>query len=213
MTDFLLTILFVMALCLSVFIPKYRKYRDHTGLYNLVSWCVTKDSSLYRCNLPLISYVFNVQKELEIPPQYRLSLGQDKTVTEELLGLFQNELINAYFDGSLKHIKSKYVIPGNHYFMFALNSFLYDHQCDSCINGHDMHKKTLEYNQYGSWGAPLFDACYELSDFGIVYHKLYYITYLFCKNSKVLNSKGEAYLYSERIKKILDTGRIDISRI
>lgn len=213
MVDFLLVLLFAMILCLSVFFPKYRQHREHTTLYNLVSWCVTKDSSFYRCNLPLYSYVFNAQNDLDIPSQYRLSVSQDKTTVEELLTFFQNELTKNYFEGSLKCVKSKYVIPGDHFFMFALNSFLREHQCDSCFNGHDMHKKTLSYSSHGSWGAPLFDASYELSDFAVIYHKLYYISYLFCKNSKVLNTKGDAYRNSESIKKILDTRQIDISRI
>lgn len=213
MIAFLLVILFVMVTCLSVFIPKYRQHRDHTVLYNLVSWCVTKDSSIFRCNLPLSSYVFNAQNDLEVPSQYRLSVSQEQAAVEELLASFQNELMKDYFEGSLRCVKSKYVIPGNHYFMFALNSFLSEHQYDPCFNGHDMHKSTLSFNGHGSWGAPLFDASYELSDFAVVYHKLYYITYLFCKNSKVINSKGDAYCYSDSIKKILDTRQIDISRM
>ena len=213
MIDFLVSIIFFLILILLFFIPKYRQHRDQTSLYNLVSWCVTKDSSLYRCNLPLYSYIFNAQIDLDVPLQYRLSVSQDKAAVEELLTFFQNELSKNYFEGSLKCVKSKYVIPGSHYFMFALNSFLSKHQCDTYFNGYDMHKKTLSYNSHGSWGTPLFDASYELSDFAIVYHKLYYITYLFCKNSKVFNSKGDAYCNPDSIKQILDTRQIEIYRI
>ena len=133
-------------------------------------------------------------------------------MVKDILSEFQKELIQDYFSNKLKIVKSKYDIPGEHYFMFALTSFLEDHQCDYDFQGNPMHKDTLSYKRYGDWGGPCYDATYSLTDFALVYHKLYYVAYLFCKSSEIFNPKGVAFRNSESIRSILDAKQIQMSR-
>ena len=133
-------------------------------------------------------------------------------MVKDILAEFQKELIQDYFNNNLKIIKSKYAIPAEHYFMFALTSFLEDHQCDHDFHGNAMQKERLSYKRYGDWGGPCYDATYSLTDFALVYHRLYYVAYLFCRSSKILNPNGVAFQNSESIIRILDTKQIQISR-
>ena len=166
----------------------------------------------YSHSLPLYSYIANAQIKLNIPSEYKIGGTNEWDIVKNILTEFQKELIQDYFNSNLKIVKSKYVIPGEHYFMFALTSFLEDHQCDYDFQGNNMRKEQLSYKRYGDWGGPCYDATYSLTDFALVYHKLYYITYLFCKRSEIFNPKGVAFQNSESIKSILDTKQIQISR-
>lgn len=75
-----------------------------------------------------------------------------------------------------------------------------------------MHQKRLSYSEYGSWGGKLFDATFLISDFSVVFHKLMYTSYLYCKSSKSINPKNELYQYPESIRKVLDSRELSISR-
>lgn len=193
-----------------MFIKKFIEHRENTIIRYLVSWCVTEDSSIYRCSMHLYQYVFNAQSNLNIPQKYRLSYENDKDIVKEILGLFQAELSKLYFEGRTPYIKSLFDVPGEHYFMFALGYYLGEHHCDSCLCGHNMHNKTLSYKSYGTWGALRYNASYELSDFAIIYHKLYYIAYQFTVESKYYGKYCQSFVV-EGLQRILDTNTIEIS--
>ena len=109
-------------------------------------------------------------------------------------------------------MKSKYVISGEEYFMFSISNYLEEHQCDYQFSSHDMHKETISFKSYGSWGGPLYDAEYALTDFAIVYHKLYYISLLYCQSNDVINPKKKEYSVCAAVKEILDKKTIQMSR-
>jgi len=189
---------------------KLRQYRQKENLRQLVAWCVSKDRHI-RAELELWHYVSNAQLEF-VSEEYRISGESEWQYARQILQDYISNLTEAYFHDSLCVLKSKYVISGNDFFMDKLYSYLRNHQCDYTLCGHDMHKETLSFENHGMWGGMLFDATYALSDFGIVYHKLYYISCLYCKASPILNPKNEPYRMAEIIKDILDTRQIEMSR-
>lgn len=62
----------------------------------------------------------------------------------------------------------KYLMPDKTYFMYLLQGYCEEHQCDYKLLGYDMHKETISHKSYGSWGGPLYDATYSLTDFAIL---------------------------------------------
>lgn len=203
-------------LSVSIFIIIYAfvKLKEHSKereLYYLVAWCVTIDSCEHRCNLRLTDYIHKAQIQEDIPQKYRIT-GDEWDVVNEIVGQFQKVLVQNYFNGRLSAPKSKYVIPGEHYFMFKLALFLEKHQCDYEFLDHNMHKDTLDYRRYGDWGGPLYDATYSLTEFAITYHKLYYIACEFCRSSKIFNLNGDSFQSNDSIKEILDSKQISVSR-
>lgn len=213
MVDTVHPILYLLLTALVIALLKnLRKNSKERSLRDLVFWCVSEDSKIYRCGLSLRDYIKNAQIKEELPQKYRLSGDTEWNFAEDILREFQHDMTQKYVQGCIEEINSKYVIPGDHYFMFSLDRFLEKHQCDSKFYGHEMHKETVSYKHYGDWGAQLFDATYSLTEFSVVYHKMYYLSHIFCKNSKVINKNGGSYRFEDDIKRILDTKQIHISR-
>ena len=197
-------------------ITKWHDYSQERKLKELVSWCLIKEKPyellMHAHDLPLWAYISNAQINLQVSQKYRIEGDEEWGFVKEILEEYQKDLTRSYFKGHLRMIKSKYAIDGDVYFMLTLQSFLNDHQCEYKFLDHDMHAETVSYKRYGDWGGPCFDATYSLTDFAVTYHKLYYTTYLFCKNSKITNPSGESFQNERFIKDILDAQQIQLSR-
>ena len=213
----LIVILLISSLALMIWIAftKWRELYQERELRNLVAWNIIPYQEFAEVSghdFPLRSYISNAQIKFQLPQEYRISGDEEWSFADDIISEYQKDLTLAYFQRKLKKPKSKYIIDSDHYFMYALCSFLHDHQCEYKFLGHNMHGKRIEYKEYGSWGGTLFDATYSLSEFAVVYHKLYYITYLFCKASKFANPDGNFYKHEDSIKNILDSKQIQLSR-
>lgn len=185
---------------------KWHEYSQSKKMKDLVAWSLTGGDGI-----PLWAELSNAQINLHIPQEYCISGDQEWSLVKGILEEYKKHLTLSYFQGQLGLIKSKYVINGEAYFMFTLQDFLREHQCDYNFLGHNMHKETLEYKRYGDWGGPCYDATYSLTDFAIVFHKMYYIAYLFCKNNKAINPSEDAFQNEKIISEIIDTKQIQLS--
>lgn len=216
MNHILAYILAIFILSAFVAFGKWHEYSREKKLRDLVSWSVLGDYSptlgRYSYVRELLVTVLNAQYNDEIDKKYRIIEETEKQYVIQIIEEYQKDIMRSYFQGHMTLIKSKYEVRGKDYFMIALRDFLESHQCDEKFLGHDMRKERLEYKRYGDWGGPCYDATYSVSDFATVYHKLYYITYLYCKNSKIANPNGNRFNNDSFIKEILDTKQIQISR-
>jgi hypothetical protein len=129
----------------------------------------------------------------------------------EVISVFQKQLVQSFFRGAISYKKSIYSIPREDFFIFRLFCFLAEHQSDSRIFGHDMHKRQISYESHGMWGRPLYDAVYEFSDFGRTVQKLYYITYLSCKESIIYKDEIAGWLTPEYFTDDLDANQVRLS--
>ena len=103
--------------------------------------------------------VFNAQFDNDIEEQYRLSYEKDYEIVVKIVKDFQLDFMRSFFHGRRLVVKSKYSIYPNVYFILALYIFLCDHQYD-----------------------------YSETDKKLVYRKVNYITYMYCKNNKALQN-------------------------
>lgn len=178
----LCSILIFTVICMA---DQLRKCHREKTLKKFVSWAVVYNSYLvYSHDMPLWMYIHNAQIKLCIHKEYRISSDEEWRLAKEILQEFQTDLMQTYFKGNLRLPKSKYEITGEHFFMYRLEHFLESHLRDSEFLGYDMRT-------YGG------DSSYFLTDFSVVYYKLYYVIYLFCKNCKPLNESG--MLYNDRV--------------
>lgn len=129
-----------------------------------------------------------------------------------IIANFQKVIVQKYFHNSLNLPKSKY-IDGEIYFMYLLQGYLEENQCNHSFLGYDMHKETISRENYGSWGGQLYDATYALTDFALIYHKLFYIAYMSCKESKAFNSIGNCFNNEAALEEIIDSRRISVSHM
>lgn len=190
-------------------IRKAMELSEQKHLNELVAWCVTDNSNEYRNNLSLLDYIKNAQIKYCTTPELRIVADEWDTV-KLLIENFQNDTIQNYFCKHLKMPPKK--IDGESYFMCLLQEYLEKHQCDSYFLENKMHMETVSRKDYGSWGGQLYDATYSITDFALVFHKLYYISYMFCKNSTKLNPNMEHFTCEKSIEEVIASKTISISK-
>lgn len=199
-----------------------KEYRNEKKLHKFVAWIVSEDDKKYRCSLSLLHYVHNIQIKMKIHSDRCITGEKERSYAKIILLGFSSYIVDLFFCDKLECEKfnklRKYSrIDGYdieiHFFMFQLYKYLHDHQCDSCFLGNDMHKKTIKYENKGMWGAPLFDATYELSDFGLVFHKMLYIAYKFCSQSSVFSEEVTKFVSEESFINVIDSKLIDICKL
>lgn len=205
MEDLTLFLTVFLSIVIFFMILKLIDYSKAADKYNAVKWIVT-DS-----DVPL--FIKRTAKELNIPENYRINTNEEEKLFKEILSQYKEYILQCYFHNNLPLPNKKHIPDGQTYYMYSLCCFLHEHQCDSVFCGYNMHTKTLEYKNFGSWGKPLYDAKYSTSDFAVVFHKVYYLSYLYCKNDNFLNPNGDLYFDEKSIETIIDSGTISISSL
>ena len=213
MTEYIVISVVLVCILVYVIIKKGTDNAREKKLKEVVAWCATDNSNIFRCNLHLWEYISNAQIELNLLPEYRISTDEEWILAKDIIKGFQKDVTQKYFSNQLSIPTSKYVISEETYFMYLLQTYLKQHQCDYDFLGYDMHKETISHKSYGSWGGPLYDATYALTDFAVVLHKLYYISYMHCKNSSPLNPNGEYWSNEHSIEDIIDSRQLSVSRM
>lgn len=185
-----LAMLFIVFVVVAIIaFKKWHEASQERNLRDLVEWSTSSDNHI-RCNLSLSAYVYNAQIKLFLPQEYRIAGDEERKTANELLEEYRKDLMQAYFAGKLNIPKSKYVVQGQDYFMFALYAFLSDHQCDYEFLGHNMRKAT---------------------DFAVVFHKMHYITYMYCRKNETLKDLVPEW-NEKNLKEILETKQIQLQR-
>ena len=194
-------VLTILIIALIFMISKLREYYSEKKLRELVSWSIIGD---YRFAIANAQYKYGIKKE------YCITEETEKEYMWEIIAEFQKEMARSYFKGELKTVKSKYAIWGEHYFMYSLQYFLGKHQCDYEFLGHYMHEERISYKEYSGDG---YESTYTLTDFAVVYHKMYYISHVFCRNCKPIIESNMVLPFdnAKNIEKILNTKQIEIS--
>ncbi len=206
MAELITSLILLLVVVFCFLFSKLREFYRVKSLRDLVAWSVTGGDGI-----PLWAEISNAQIKLKLPKEYCVTGDDEWEYVREILAEYRKDLMLSYFKGHLIVIKSKYVISGECYFMASLYAFLCDHQCDYDFLGYKMHKKQISYKSYGESFSAGFDATYALSDFAIVFHKMHYITYMYCKGDERLKGFVPAW-NEENLKEILDTRQIQISR-
>ena len=199
--------------------------KDH--LFDKVAWCVINNSKV-RSNLGLLDWLRNIQyyskrKEANyfFPNGDKLFLIEEKywlheeefDYAKQILQEYQKDLVQKYFSIQLGENRFIKKLTEAEYFVFTLKDFLEHCECEITFKGNQMYN-TKEYKDLGSWGMPLFKATYELTDFAVVYHKMYLIAQTYCLTLRKdpLDTDTLSYQSVEATKKVLDTKEIEFSR-
>lgn len=219
--------IFILIFCILVY-KIYQFSLDRT-LHRHISWCVTDDSNIYRCNMSLLMWLCNIphyskkktrdycfpnaDKLFLIEEKYWLNGDEEMDVAKEILRAYQKEWCQKYLSGRLSASRMICKLTDEEYFLLSLKDFLEKHECETTFCGNKMYN-IKEYKSCGSWGVPLFDATYELTDYAVVYQKMYLIAQTYCLTLRP-NPLDKNSLYYHRIenaKKVLDTREMKVSR-
>lgn len=211
MDDFYLGIIGVLVVAMIFTIDRTVKYYKQKKLFKLVAWSVIGDYDpvlgRYSYINDLIFSIRRVQSGDSISAQYKIVEDEDFKLVREIVEEYQDYITKLYFRDKLNLFKSKYAVSETDYFMAMFHDFLSENSAKSEFLGHDMYSERIDFKSYEGDG---YRAKYAMSDFGILFYKLYYITHMYCKESPVFQNIVAGWA-EKNIKDVLDTKQIDIS--
>jgi hypothetical protein len=183
-------------------IEKEKKY--YVGRIIHGDWQI--DHYCQSCNF---DYLMMIEGKLELSNEYKLK-KEDKEQVTKILAEFKKDLSEKFFSARVALPKTKYyAINYYDFWMFSLYIFLDENTGGSLFCDEMMYKETITYKSYG-YDSREYDATYSITDFAIIAFKLLYLSYMYCKNSKTLNPKGENFDNEQYIENIINTKKISI---
>lgn len=206
-------ILMVLILVAVIAFSKWKELIKEKKLRQLIAWSVTTNYQhigSVRPGLDLIDYINEVAYNHILPKHYCISEGDERELAKDILKEYQRVLTQEYFNGELSLTEAKYTDEGKHFFFAHLFNFLQKHKCDDKFIGKEMHSKLLSHKRYGKSFTSGSESTYSLSTLGIVFYKLYYISYLFCKDSSIYGKSILSGIDSTSFTDILDSAEITI---
>lgn len=163
----------------------WRKLKNMERLKELVAWSICESDGV-RWNIPLWAHLKNAQLHSNVSEQYRIAGDEEWQDTKEIIERFQKELTQSYFNGQLWALKSVYNISGKDYFLYMLYVYL-------CENDNYGYGQNVVFRLRNN----------EIGHRNIVFHKMQYITYMYCKENLALQKNVPAWKESN-LKEILD---------
>lgn len=189
MDNIIASILFLLVVTLILAFTTWRKLKAAEQLKSCVAWSVCESDGI-RWNIPLWAHLKNAQAKSNIAETYKIIGDEEWAAAKEIIAKYQTELTRSYFDGRLwtlpclDTLQSIYEITGKDYFLYMLYVYLCENE-----NYGQHHVFRLLSN--------------EIDNKHIVFHKMHYITYMYCKLHPSLQKNIPAWNES-RLKEILE---------
>lgn len=165
-------------------IHKCRQLSKQVESKKLIAWIVTNNDEDYRFGFNHLSYIKNAQNQCNISPEFRITENEWESV-KKIINHLKQDMVQKYFCGEIYVPKSRYVINGDVYFMLRIEMYLSDY-----TEKYSFYENTICKHVQD---AETQEDFYELTDFGLVLYKLFYVAYVYCKNSKIINPKGNDF--------------------
>jgi hypothetical protein len=190
------------------FIKKFKDYSQQNKLFKLISWCVTKDSCLYRDNLRLEDYLCNAQIELKLSSEFCID-EDDLEFVKVILKKYQQDTMFNYFNN--KHItgipKSKHQIDGKTYFLSSLYDYLSQYQLNHEFMEYKIYSNLLEKKDFDK---NIYHSTYELTEFGLAFYKIIHICLVSTVNNPYLVKSYIPIPQIENLKKSILSKSVSI---
>jgi hypothetical protein len=175
----------LLAICFLIYIGV--KYYKQKRLFEFAAWPVTSPIR------DLVGEIEMAESRYSIPPQYRINKATEQDFVDEILREYQSHIAKLYYSNRLQLIKSKYVLTAEDYFMASLHDFLSDKSESIMFSDHFLYRSKNDGNK----------PKHIMTDFGIAFYKLYYITRTYCKQNPVCNNRFSHWIDTD-ITNVLD---------
>ena len=197
MKYFLMYLLFgiISVLCFLFCLKISEWYKDYITMRvrNRIGWWVIDDAS------KVFSYMQRTCKKLNIEEKYLINSEVEKKIAFEIIDIYQQHSKDWYLSCS-DNFKLA-IMPYNDFFMYYFEKFLSE-QNGRYFNESKMYIEiSRERFENGSYESKC-----SITEYGVVYNKLHYMTHLYCERSSKLNKNNN--FYSAGIKEILDKQQI-----
>jgi hypothetical protein len=180
--------LFLFPLIKEEIYPVYLKKKYKKDIEEKIKWISSQT---------LLSHIIDLQYEINIDDKYRIQKkhyddSEEGFVAEKILEAFRQNIFQSFAQGSLKKEKQFFELSDKEYFLISLLQFLNENLLSFNFSFH----KNMYHPRSNN----------AVTEFGIIYLKLYYIVNVYCENSDKL--RRYTTIFSINIKKYIDEKEI-----
>lgn len=177
---------YFIALCIAVFmlecVPDICTRIKHFPLFLHLQW-INDTRNKHRYD-PLYWYI--AERSKNIDPIYALPVKDCEKYISEILNYFVKDMNELYFQDNLPLNRKVLRLENEDYFLYRLFIFLDDNFGGFSFNGYSLSYETSCVRP--SFESQVFELTRSLTDFGIIYAKLLYATYIACLSNPKLAS-------------------------
>lgn len=171
---------------------KFLDYHKQSKIRSLVHDCLRNRRDLL---------IFIHQAQSAIPAQYQITDSESHYVNL-ILSEFENSLVQKHSACEITLPKTRYSIPTIDFFMNQLYLFCKEYQYDEEVAGEVMRDTVLYRHGYNT--------TYSLTDFGVAFHKVYYISVNYVANSRIYNPNGNGLHYPDIYTAPIDSRSLEL---
>ena len=209
----LLTILLLGIASLCVIAVLAMRSRREEKLRGLIAWSVCQhplSKQLHPLDLKLLYEIWEVQRKNVVPKEYCITKN-DEIYADVILLECQHQLLYKFFqhDADLLSFRTKRTDAGRLLFFRELYHMLKKNECESCFCNEEMNGEYISSD--GDYSSAYHAWTYMLSPFGMVYFKLYYLSYLYLKTNPD-GGEAVAHVNPEEFTDILNEKRRTVER-
>ena len=158
-------------------IPKLVQNSRDQSLKEQVAWTTTTSRAWDSPRaLELWQYIHNIQNHYHVDTKYRISSNQEWELAKAIIEKCRSDLANDFSQNRVQSTKYTSSLTPEEYFVFSLSYFLSENKTKKELLGQKMYIE-VDRVSYSAWS---YDATYSITEFGMVFHKLRYITTLYC---------------------------------
>ena len=210
----LLTILLlaIASLCvIAVLVMRSRREKKHR---EWVAWSVCRHPLTKQINPfdnELLIEIFEVQRKNAVPKEYCITKN-DEIYADVILLKCQHQLLYKFFqhDAGFLAFKTKHYDEGRLLFFRELYYMLKKYECEDYFCKEEMNGEYISSD--GDYSSAYHARTYMLSPFGVVYFKLYYLSYLYLKTNPD-GREAVAHVNPEEFTDILNEKRRTVENL
>ena len=209
----LLTILLLGIASLCVIAVLAMRSRREEKLRGLIAWSVCQhplSKQLHPLDLKLLYEIWEVERKNAVPKEYCITKN-DEIYANVILLECQHQLLYKYFqrDADILSFRTKRPDGGRLLFFRELYHMLKKNECESFFCNEEMNGEYISSD--GDYSSTYHARTYMLSPFGMVYFKLYYLSYLYLKSNPD-GREAVAHVNPEEFTDILNEKRRTVER-
>jgi len=212
--DFLWSLIAIIPfVCIYIYKERYIPYKYERDLTDKVRWIVIQ--SLFGSignhrtykevrDRELFKYIEREQHYLKLEKEFCIDFSneKEKDFICKVLEIHKQSVVQSFFYNSLTKDKKFFNLDFLEYYMYSLQQFLNERHEEKSDN----INKMILYSYLHKDGSY---TTYKLTDYGLIYEKLHYITTFFCVNNKNIEPLFTDSKHTlNGIKQVLEEGEI-----
>jgi len=175
----------------------YNNYYINKKVRDRIGWWLTEKPH------NILDYLQNKCLKGTIDAQYMITEQSEQEIAHEIIKLYQEETKDIYIKEHYAVNRRFAKMDYSEYFAYFFERYLGKHD-KPFFNGNRMYIEISR--EYFDDNHTSYDTKYKLTDYGVVYYKMYYMSRLFCEKSVYINERCD--YHSAGLKEVIDTREV-----